>query len=57
MNPMQMIAQFNQFKSQFQGDPKQQVQDLLNSGRMTQQQYNQLQSMATQFQQVLQNFK
>lgn len=57
MNPMQMIAQFNQFRNQFQGDPKQQVQDLLNSGRMTQQQYNQLQSLATQFQSLLNNYK
>lgn len=57
MNPMQMIAQFHQFRNQFQGDPRQQVQELLNSGQMTQQQYNQLQSMAAQFQQMLNQFK
>jgi hypothetical protein len=34
------IQQFQQFKSTFHGDPKQQVQQLLNSGRITQEQYN-----------------
>lgn len=44
------MNQFQQFKSQFQGDPKEQVQQLLNSGKMTQEQFNQLSSMAQQFQ-------
>ena len=48
-----MISQFQQFKSMFKGDPRQQVQDLLNSGKMSQQQFNQLQAMATQLQQFL----
>lgn len=52
-NMMNMISQFQQFRQQFQGDPRQQVQDLLNSGRMSQQQYSQLQDMAKQFQQLL----
>lgn len=34
-NPIQMIQQFNQFRQTFQGDPKQQVQNLLNSGQMS----------------------
>ena len=34
------IQQFQQFKSNFHGDPKQQVQQLLNSGKITQEQYN-----------------
>ena len=55
--PMQMIQQFQQFRQQFQGDPKQEVQNLLNSGQMSQQQYNQLQGMATQFQNLLKGFK
>ena len=49
----QMMQQFNQFKSSFQGDPKQEVQKLLQSGRMSQQQLDQLQSMARQFQQLM----
>ena len=35
-NMANMMSQFQQFKSNFQGDPRQKVQELLNSGRMTQ---------------------
>lgn len=48
-----MMSQFNQFRQSFQGDPKQRVQDLLNSGQMTQEQFNQLSQAATQFQQMM----
>ena len=48
-----MMSQFQQFKQNFQGDPKQQVQQLLDSGQMTQQQFNQLSQAATQFQQMM----
>lgn len=48
-----IINQFNQFQSTFQGDPKQKVQDLLNSGQMSQEQFNQLSSMAQVFQTLL----
>lgn len=48
-----MINQFNAFRSSFQGDPKQKVQELLNSGQMTQQQFNQLSSIAQMFQQII----
>lgn len=49
----QMVQQFNQFRSSFQGDPKAEVEKLLQSGRMSQQQLNQLQEMAKQFQGLL----
>ena len=52
-NMQDMIQKLNQFKQSFQGDPKQQVQQLLNSGKMTQSQYNQLSQMATQIQNML----
>ena len=52
-NMSNFISQFNQFKNSFQGDPKEQVQNLLNSGQMTQAQFNQLQSLATQLRNVL----
>lgn len=52
-NMMNMISQFNQFRSTFQGDPQQKVQELLNSGQMTQQQFNQLSQMAQQFRQFV----
>lgn len=56
-NPIQMIQQFNQFKQSFQGDPQQEVQKLLASGKMNQQQLNQLQAMASQFQNLLNSFR
>lgn len=55
-NPMQMIQQFAQFKNSFSGDPRQEVQKLLQSGQMNQSQLNQLQSMAQQFSQLLGQF-
>ena len=48
-NPMQMIMQrFNQFRQTFQGDPQQQVQQMLNSGKISQEQYNQAVQTANQ---------
>ena len=35
-NMFGLLQQFQQFKQNFKGDPKQQVQELLNSGKMTQ---------------------
>jgi len=46
-NPiMQRLQQFSQM---FRGDPRQQVQQLLSSGKVSQQQYNQAVQMAQQF--------
>lgn len=44
-----LLTRFQQFKSQFNGDPQQKVQELLNSGKMSQTQFNQLAQMAQQF--------
>lgn len=44
-----LMQQFNQFRATFQGDPKEEVNKLLQSGAMSQQELNQLQSMAKQF--------
>ena len=52
-NMQDMMGKLNQFKQSLQGDPKQQVQQLLNSGKMSQTQYNQLSQMATQIQKML----
>ena len=49
----QMMQRFQQFRQAFQGDPRQQVQNLLNSGRVSQAQYNQAVQMANQFQRML----
>lgn len=40
MNQNNIFQQFQQFQQNFHGDPKQQVQQLLNSGKITQEQYN-----------------
>lgn len=55
--PMQMIQQFMQFKQNFKGDPKAEVQKMLQSGRISQQQLNQVQQMAGQFQNLLKEMK
>lgn len=49
----QMMQQFQQFRTNFQGDPKQEIEKLLQSGKMSQQQLNQLQGVAQQFMQFL----
>lgn len=49
-----MMQQFQQFKANFYGDPKAEVEKLLQSGRLNQQQLNQLQQMAKQFQSLMQ---
>ncbi len=51
-NQNNLVQRFQQFRQNFKGDPQQQVQQLLNSGRVTQQQYNQAVQMAQQFQRM-----
>ena len=51
---MQMMQQFHQFKANFHGDPKAEVEKLLQSGKLSQAQLNQLQQMAKQFQSLMQ---
>lgn len=47
-NMGQLLKNFEQFKSQFSGNPQQMVQQLISSGKMSQAQYNQLAQMANQ---------
>ena len=47
-----LFNRFQQFKAAFKGDPRAQVQQLLESGQMTQEQFNQLSQMASQFQSI-----
>ena len=54
MNGLQnMINRFQQFKQAFSGNPQQQVQQLLNSGKVSQAQYNQAVQMTQQLQRLL----
>ena len=48
-----MMQQFQQFRQTFQGDPKAEVEKLVQSGKISQQQLNQLQQMAQQFKNLL----
>jgi hypothetical protein len=50
-NPM--MQKFMQFQQMFRGDPKQQVQQMLNSGKVSQAQYNQAVQMANQLQRMM----
>lgn len=51
-NNNSMLQQFMEFKKNFTGDPKQIVQQMLNSGKMTQNQFNDLANRATQIQKM-----
>lgn len=46
MNNPQFMQKFNEFRKNFSGNPQEQVQQLLNSGRISQAQYNQAVQMA-----------
>lgn len=48
-----LIQNFQQFKNNFKGDPQAQVQQMLNSGQITQEQYNNAVKMANAFQSML----
>ena len=51
---MQMLMQrFNQFRQSFNGNAGQQIQQMMNSGRVNQSQYNQAVQMAQQFQKMM----
>lgn len=50
-NPL--MQRLQQFRQMFRGDPKQQVQQLLSSGRVNQAQYNQAMQMAQQMARML----
>ena len=48
-----ILQRFQQFQQMFKGDPKQQIQQMLNSGKVSQQQYNQAVQMAQQLQRMM----
>lgn len=53
-NPLVMISQFNDFKKQMAGkDPKAMVEELLKSGKMSQQQFEQLKEQAQSLSSIL----
>lgn len=52
INP-QMIQRFMQFRQNFNGDPRAQIQQMLNSGQISQTQYDQAVRVAQQIQGML----
>ena len=65
MNPLYQQSNFNvnkfwdtlqRFKKSFNGDPNQTIQQLLNSGRVTQAQYNQAVKQAHQLEDMLKRY-
>lgn len=52
-NSQMLVNQFNEFRKNVSGDPQQIVQQLLQSGRMTQNQLNYFRSMAFDFMKIL----
>lgn len=54
MNPMaQLVRDAKNFKKSFTGNPKDEVQRLLDSGQMSQQQFNQFSQIAQQVVQAM----
>lgn len=51
--PNNILQRFMQFKNNFKGDPQQQIQQLLNSGKVTQEQYNAAVQKAQMLQKML----
>jgi hypothetical protein len=55
-NPMEQLAQqAREFKKQFTGNPRQEVEMLLRSGKMSQAQFNQYSQIAQQVAQMMGN--
>lgn len=53
MNQNTILQRFEQFKRMFTGDPRQQVQALLNSGKVSQSDYNRAVQMAQELQKMM----
>lgn len=52
-NMMDIMQRFMQFRQNYNGDPRAQIQQMLNSGQISQQQYNNAVQMAQQLQRML----
>ena len=52
-NSNPIISQFMKFQQNFKGDPRAQIQEMLNSGRISQADYDRAVQMAQQLQQML----
>lgn len=48
-----IVSRFNQFRQTFTGNPQEQIQQMLNSGRVSQDQYNRAVQQAQQLAKIL----
>jgi len=48
-----LMQRFQQFQQMFKGNANQQIQQMMNSGKVSQTQYNQAMQMAQQFQRMI----
>ena len=55
-NLFNMLQQFMMFKNNFQGDPKAKVEELLSTGQMSQEQFQQLKAKTDQIYSSLSGF-
>lgn len=51
-----ILEEFNSFRRTFNGDAKAEVERLINSGQISQQQLNEAQAKASQLQQMMKQF-
>lgn len=52
-NNNNFLARFQQFRQNFTGDPRQQVEQMLQSGKVSQEQYNRAVQLANQFRNMM----
>lgn len=52
-NIQNLLSQFQMFRRGFNGDPKAQIQQMLSTGQITQEQYNQAVQMANELQKYI----
>ena len=57
MNQNGLMQRFQQFQQMFRGDPRQQIQEMLRSGKISQGQYNQAVQMAQQLSRMIGGIK
>lgn len=56
-NAAYLASQFKQFRDSFQGDPRQQVQELLDSGKMSQERFNYFSNMVSPFERIINSLR
>lgn len=54
-NIQNFMQQLNQFKNTFKGNPQEEIEKMLQNGKITQEQYNQAAQMATQIMNMMGN--